>query len=69
MFLLKSCHDFIRAGAAANGFSLGVMVISFVRVIVEGMTARCDTHLRFFGDAPMGIGPDRDETATGFRTR
>src|SRR5438876_7574125 len=27
-----------RAGAAANGFSLGVMIISFVRVVPESMT-------------------------------
>jgi hypothetical protein len=31
MLVLQSSHDFIGAGAAANGFSRGVMIISFVR--------------------------------------
>jgi hypothetical protein len=29
--VLQSSHDFIGLGAAANGFSRGVMIISFVR--------------------------------------
>jgi hypothetical protein len=34
----KSSHNCMGAGAAANGFNLAVMIISFLRTISEDMT-------------------------------
>jgi hypothetical protein len=43
MPLPNSSHDCTGAGTAANGFSLGAMIVSFVRAIPEDMTKWIDT--------------------------
>jgi len=42
VLVLQSRYDFIGVGAAVNGFSLGVMVVSFFRAILEDVTRWID---------------------------